>query len=63
MDYVLVSHFGKWSLGPVCKRWKVWSKWVSVPSHAWSHRFFENASPSFGNLISLDLDTEEMENL
>lgn len=41
----------------------VWTRWIRVPVHAWSVRFFKNISSSLGSFIKLDALTENKSRL
>lgn len=47
----------------MCHKRRVWTRWVGVPLHAWSDRFFRVACSKFVSFIKLDHTSENLERL
>ncbi|KAL8545394.1 hypothetical protein ACS0TY_005528 [Phlomoides rotata] len=48
-----------WKPTNVCHRQKIWTRWIGVPLHAWSARFFSLASAGIGAFVKMDDDAEK----
>lgn len=55
--------FRTWQAEDVCHKRRIWARWIRVPIHAWSQRFFKIACGKIGVFIKLDHHTANRENL
>lgn len=49
----------KWQASDVNRSRIVWTRWIGVPLTAWSARFFESGSKSFGRMVEIHESTEK----